>query len=439
MSPRGGSSGKPTPGTEYVAQEDTTLDAIATQAGPVSGKSLINGILRANSPRPGNKVHIGEKVIIPGAPPAKKLKGKEADDLTIIVDGIELPMLNAKIITTIDTASDAWAGRIAWTPGESAKIDKATRPFGYPRAAAYIGNQLMVSGRLYTVSPEMTDKGLTQELIGYSFTIDAVDSSVFPPYAYSNVTFKQLARMFANALGINAVFAPGLSAAFLAPFDTAEMRETETIFQFLSRLTAQRGGLLSNTPDGDMLFLQANTSQKTVGTLQEGDGLVTGWKATYDGRKRFNKYQCITAGMKGRQPTSIISSILTPGGTTPKVGPPVKTAEDPDVPLTRVQTFRADNVTPGNIIDSARWRKNKQFVDALTIPFPVTSWYAPNGSLWAVNTLVNVISPTLGVSKGYTFLVRSVEFDMAEKSRSAMLHLIPPNAYTQKDLGDIWT
>lgn len=437
MSPRGG--GKPTPGTEYVVQDDGTLNAVATRADGVGGNSLVNSIIGANTPRQGNKLVIGEKLIIPGNPPARVLKGKDPNHLTILLDGYEVPMMSCKVINTIDTACDAWVGRIAWTPGDDPQVDKLTRPYGYPRAAAYLGNQLVVSGRLYTVSPELMDRGQTKELTGYSFTADAVDSSVFPPYEYKGVTLPQIATKFANIIGVDAVFSKTLDPAFFGAFDTVELKETETIFQFLARLAAQRGALLSNTYAGDMLFLQANVNQTPVGTLHEGDGLTMNWKVVYDGRKRFHAYRCITAGIKGRSSTSQIASILRTGGTTPKTAPPVVTVIDDDVPLSRTQTYRADNVTPGNIIDSARWRKNKQFVDSLTIPFPVSSWYAPDGSLWAVNTLVHVISATLGFAKGYTLLVRSVEFDFSDKGCSAVLHLIPPQAYTQKDLGNIWT
>lgn len=435
MSPRGGaaaSGGKPIPGKVYIKGEDGTVEEVATQAyGDPSKGALIQ---RAN-PQATGFIRKGTKLVIPGEPPPVKLTGKEPDDLTILVGGVAIPVLSAKIIITMDTAADGWSARIPWTPGQDARVDKVTRPYGYERAAAYIGNELQVAGLLYTVSPEMTDQGLTKELIGYSFTADAIDSSVKPPYERNNVTLKQLAKEFAELdLGVKVVF----DADFGGKFDRVCAQEGQSIFHHLAQLAAQRGGLVSNTREGGLLFWKAKTDQKPVGTIQEGKPFVTGWKATYDGRKRFREYRCITAGIKGKAgPSALIAR--APATAAVKRKPPTVIEIDEAVPRSRCQIFRADDTTPGNIADAAKWRRNKQFVEALTLPFPVSTWYAPNGKLWNVNTTVTVISPTLGVKQGFTFLIRSVEFDYSTKGRTAMLHLVPPEAYSGKAIGEIWT
>jgi len=108
------------------------------------------------------------------------------------------------------------------------------------------------------------------------------------------------------------------------------------------------------------------------------------------------------------------------------------------VPRSRWTTFHADDTTPGNIRDAARWKRNRTFVDALTQELPVSGWYAPDGSLWRVNTRVTVISPTLGVPDGYTFTIRAVEYEYSDRGRTATLSLVPPEAYTNMDVGIIW-
>lgn len=434
MSPRfgGNTSNRPIPGKQYIKDdEDGDLVEVAIQAyGPTANGAAL--IARANPHKTSTKVKRGEPIIIPGEKPALKLAGRSPEDLIVIVDGVEIPMLSCKIIQTMDTGADAWAGRIPWVPGANPRVDQVTRPYGYPRAAAYVGNDLVVSGCLYTVSPEMTDNGLTKELTGYSFTADMIDSTVPPPYERNNVTLKQLADELCPLFGIKAVFA----SDFGGKFDRVTADKTEKVFEHLAKLAAQRGGLVSCTPEGDVLFLKANDSQKPVGTLREESPFVTGWKATYDGRKRFHAYSCITAGVKGR--SKVVPLISKAPAATGKAAPPTVTELDTGVPRSRFQTFTADDTTPGNIANAAKWRRNKQFIDALTLPFPVSTWYAPDGTRWKPNTLVHVISPTIGVPKGFTFLIRAVEFEYEENHRSATLSLVPPQAYTGKDLGDMW-
>ena len=249
MSPRGGGGGgRPTPGKEYVVnRDDQSLEEIETGAygadssGGGSSGPLMAALGRTNSGVTTTKLKAGDRLIIPGKPPAMKLTGKDPDDITIMVGGIEMPIISAKIIRTLDTAVDGWSARIPWMPGDNADIDKVTRPYGYERGSAYIGNELQINGYLYTVSPEMTDKGMTKELHGYSFTANAVDSSAPPPYEINNNTLPQIAKYYCNLLGIDAVFQWDSGGKF----DRATIRPGETIFQFLSRLSAQRGGLVS--------------------------------------------------------------------------------------------------------------------------------------------------------------------------------------------------
>lgn len=369
-----------------------------------------------------NKVYPGEVLIIPEVVKPAALSGKQADDLTILIDGLEVPAMNARIIRTMDTAADAWTTRIAWTPGQDAGLDRVTRPYGYPPAAAYIGGELLVNGLLYTVEPELTREGRTKALTGYSFTADAVDSTLKPPYERNNITLEQLAAELLQPVGIKAVFETDTGG----PFDRVTANEGDKIFDHLARLASQRGILVSSTPAGDLLFLRAATDAAPVGTIEEGQPLADGYKATYDGRLRFNSYKCVTAD------AGLVWG--DPGDIAPKT----QIALDNVVPRSRFLTFKTDDTTAGNIRNAAEWRRSRQIVEALALSFPVSGWYAPDGSLWRENTRVTVVSETLGVPQGFTFLIRAVEFILEKDRRETTLSLIPPQAYTGEALGDVW-
>lgn len=370
-----------------------------------------------------NRVFPGETVIIPEYRKTPSITGKQPDDLTIIIGGRTVPVESARIIRTMDTGTDAWTARIAWTPGNDPDLDRVTRPYGYPDASAYIGNELLVNGLLYVVEPGLEDTGQTKTLTGYSFTADAIDSTVKPPYEWNNITLEQLATELVKHLEMRPVFETDTGGAFARE----TMGKTDKIFDFLSKLAAQRGILLSSTPGGDPLFVKADTTSAPVGTLTEDQFLVTGWKAKYDGRKRFNSYRCVTS--------DATMSLIWGESQEPSK---VQVAVDDQVPRSRFETFKTDSTTSGNIKNAAEWRRSRQIIDALTISLPVSGWYAPNGKLWRENTQVTVVSETLGVPSGFTFLIRAVEYTLESNERRSTLSLVPPQSYSGEPLGDIW-
>ncbi len=156
----------------------------------------------------------------------------------------------------------------------------------------------------------------------------------------------------------------------------------------------------------------------SVGTI--GDELPPGREltATFDGAKRFYAYTVLS---KRR-------------GNKPKRA----TAIDDLVPRSRLTTINADETEAGDIQKTADWERSKRLADALTIPFPVTDWYAPNGELWRENTIVTVKSPIIYAPFGFDFLIRSVEYIYEKSGRSGTLNIVPPEVYTGEPLVEPW-
>lgn len=429
-----GGGGRPQPGRPYVVRRDDEDEVtIATEAYGDPGKGPIIWGANPGKISKGGKAKRGDTFIIPGTPPPLRISGKADDDLTVMVESVEIPVVSAQVISTMDTGADGFAAQMAWTPGANAELDRVTRPYGYERAAAYIGNDLIVAGYLYTVEPEMTARGIVQTLHGFSFTADAIDSHVPPPYERNNITLEQLAIELGAPLGLKAVFDVKPGAAFARV--TAD--RTESIFEHLAKLAAQRGILVSCTPEGNFLFWRARTDGPSIGTIEEGGQLAVGWKAVYDGRKRWYAYKCLTAGAKhGAVPVAQWGQPTPTKGS--KAKPPTATVYDKHVPRSRFMAFSADDTVPGAVVDAANWRKNKQFVESLAIPFEVQGWRGPDGKVWRVNTKVTVKSAVLRVPDGFTFIIRAVEFNLGAEGRTATLSLVPPEAYTGRDIGEIW-
>lgn len=412
---------RPIPGKQYVVVKGDTFESISLQA--YGDSKYWTRIYEANQIESVEELFLDRIITIPFLPEDQSLKtdlaktrlaNRNKYDLTIIIDNIEVRPTAARIRRQIDTAADGWTATIAWFPGEDKQLDRIVTPYKYLPASVYIGGNLLINGLLYNVSPRMDASGITVDLEGWSYSVDAVDSTLKPPYQRRDETLRDVADFLVRPLGIRAVFDadPG------EPFARMTAEPTDTIFSFLVKYASQRARLISSTPTGDLLFLQANTKQQPLGTIEETYPPAVSWAAKYDGRKLFNVYRTI-----GQSPGSNSKAITT---------------TDERVPRSRYLTFTANDTVVGDIQTASEWYRSKQLAAALTIPFPVSDWYSPNGRLWAENKLVTVVSAVLGITTGYTFLIKSVEFEFTESGQTATLGLVPPEVYTGQKIVYPW-
>ena len=410
---------KPTPGKNYTVVDENSLSQVALRA--YGDATLWPRVWNANQTtlKSGDPdlIFPGEVLVIPRLPertPAETpLANKAPDDLTLTIDSLEIPTENFRMIRTMHTAADQWTATIPWEPGLLPDLDKRVLPFTYPPCTIHIGQVLKLTGYLYTPNSRLDSSGTRKELLGYSASIDIVDSTLRPPYEEANVTIKQRAETLIKPLGLKVIFDTPEGGQFARVTAT----ETDKIFTHLNKLAVQRSLLISSTPEGDVLFTKARIT-RSVGTLEEGQKPTQQISGNFDGRKRYNTIRVI--------------------GTSPEGNTPAQ-AQDKRVPRSRFLTFKADDILSGEVDEAARWRRSKQLVDALTMSFPVDSWFNPQGDLWEENTIVTIVSPTLHVPQGFDFLIRSVEYIQDSRGQRAVLNIIPPQAYTGEELTDPWT
>ena len=404
---------RPTPGNQYRVVWGDRLDFIEKEA-----YGSIKGVIEAANPFLAKRqislenrpiIYNGDILTIPIIPELRKIRtsisGKDKNQLTIIIGDREIRYESARAARTMDTCADACNFKIPWTPGKDKKLDNLLKPFTYPDAQVFIGNELIISGALYGISPDVSTSGtiITGEI--YSYTVDLIDSTMPKPYEANNITLKERANQLIKNFGIKSVF----DFEDSAKFERVTADRTDTVFNHLSSLAAQRGFLISSTPSGDLLFTKAKTNQKPVGTIESGKQGAFSWGANFDGRKKFNSITAIgeSPGNPSRQSTVI----------------------DSNVPKSRFMAFAADETTDGNIETAAAWKKSKINAESLTIPFPVAGWYAPDKTLYKENTLITIKSPEIFCPDGFTFLISQVEYVSEESGQTSTLQLLPPSVY----------
>jgi prophage tail gpP-like protein len=416
---------RPTPGKQYTVVKDDTLSHIAAIAYGDGTKwpkiwKANQTTLKSDDP---DLIFPGEVIFIPGLLEVVKLKNENlkrrlenqgSDAVTLILDDIIMPTQAISVTRTMDTAADGWNASIAWNPGEDERIDNATKPYGYQDALVYIGGNLQVTGALYGVEPSLNNSSRGKNLEGWSYTADAIDSTIKPPYEVNKTTLKQRAIDLMEGFGINVQW--DVEDDLL--FDKMTAAPTDTIFSHLLKYAKQRGVLISSTITGDLQFLRANVNGKSIGTIEEGKQGFLNYTAKFDGRKRFNSYKAI--------------------GQSPKKNNKFAIAKDDKVPKSRMLTFKAPDSTEGDMKSAAEWRRSAQLSEALTIPFDGDGFYAPNGEIWKENEIVTVKSPVLSIPEGFNFLIKRVNLKKESSGNKFSLSLVPPQVYSGEPIPDIF-
>jgi prophage tail gpP-like protein len=415
---------KPIPGKPYTIVSGDTLSGIATRAYGIPSKSrdiyaANETVLKSGDP---DLIFPGEVIWVPPDASLEKVKnetvreknlsGKEPNEFTLLIDDVEFPVDSGRVLRTVDTMADGWTASIAFDTDDQDFVNKL-KPYGYQKAEVFLGGKRVITGRLYGIQPSLSKDRRGLNLEGWSYTADLIDSVTKPPYQISKTTLEQRAKGLIEPEGLNVVF----ESENDGQFNRIKVDKTETISEHLKRLAFQRGILVSSTVFGEPLFYDPATSG-SVGTLVEGEATFDSIQTKFDGRQRWNSYTAYGSGPKKNRKS---------------------TAKDDNVPLARKTAFIANDTTDGDIKTAAEFKRNQAIADSLTIDLPVGDWYAPNGELWEVNTLVTVISPTLFLPNGFDFLIRSIEYSLQSDSVSAVLKIVPPSVFTRGDIIDPWS
>jgi prophage tail gpP-like protein len=401
-------------------QDENSLSQIATRAygDPTFWRRIWNAnqtALRSGNP---DIVFPGETIIIPflperEIPQSQQQSGKDPEGIYIDLDGYELRPMTCRIMRTMDTVANAIEFTIPWQPGLDEQLDNRVTPKKYTPMKVSIGSDQVLTGRLYK-SASTIGNGTTLTLSGFTPTIDIVDSTVKPPLEENNITLEAQVKKLVEPLGFTVKVLTDTGGAF----DRVTAQKGEQIFNFLSRLSRQRGVLLSNDVPGNITIITADTGGAPIATLEQGVSQgVTGWGLSVDGRSMFNTYRAVAEG-----PLDTFEGV----------------SQDNAVPISRFKEVSADESTGGNVENAARWARNKTIADALSFSLTSEGFRNPLGDLWIENTQATIISPAMFLKNGFNFLINRVEYVLDSNGRSTVLSFVPPTMYSNGDIVEPW-
>ena len=358
--------------------------------------------------------------------PATKIQADSPDQTTIILDGTRIEQFSDEsILLTIDNVGNGFSFNVPFFPGTREYRD-LFRPFKYQDVQLYIGENLVLNGTVEKVAPSLTDTSNSVNVQGRSRTGVLVDCTFEKDdtMEFKGAALDEIANTVISKFGLETSFPDGAGAIFEKAGPSSP---TSTVFNFLQNLSRQRSLLMSQTPDGKLLFRRAKTSGVPVAELIEGRQGIIISTATYDGTKRFSSYDVFgqEAG-KNDNFAKLLASI----SKKPVEVQASQDITDPSIFAIRPKSIQANDTNQGNIEDAATWALTSGIAASVDIPIGYEGWLRPDGKLWAENELILVQAPSLMIYKPYVMLIKSVNFSSGSDSKSVELGLTIPEAYS---------
>lgn len=419
---------KPIIGKPYTIVKDDTLSGIAYMAYGNGQRWREIWAANKNNLRSGKKdlIFPGEVLNIPRIPELEPLTGTDVladsgpDEIAIVVEGEKIKFEAGRVIRTLDTPADGFAAKMMWSPADPnlGKYTELFRAYACPEAKAYVGGRLKVTGHVYITKPQGSPNGQSMTINGFSKTVDMVDSAIGAKKEFKNLTLAKIAdELIAKTYGLEVNFSAGATAKD-GVFDRVKAGMTEKNGAFFAKLCKQRAILFSSDIRGNPFFLTAENTGDPVDSLGDSLFKTREQSAVFDCRKRFHTYKAIVQRRGAAKKTAV--------------------SIDKAVRRTRMTAFSADETTAGNLQTAADWERAKALGAALTMPITVDNWYDSQNRLWEENTFVTVVSSTLSLPNGYTFLIRGVEYVIEANKRHTILSLVPPSVLSGGKLEDPW-
>ncbi len=320
-----------------------------------------------------------------------------------------------RIYRLLDAVGDGWT---ALLPIDDTNTDLPDfLPGGFHISYLQIGQELILAGYTPGMGISVNSTGKMKTLRGFSFSFQALRTNLARSFEVTSQSFRQRAQELAQQIGIAAIFDETVEEIIIPRITAAE---NDTIASHLSLFALQYRILMSSTPQGDLFFTRPTSQGETISVFEEGVKPVTDITVDFRGEDLASAY-------KGG---GSYSALWT---SDPKRG----VAKIDFVPRNLIRNIMIDEIQAQNIEQTMRWIRNQAIANAVNIQVTVASWTDDNDRPWQINKLVRLNAPTAKIDN-FLFLIKRIEYNLEPASKQAILSLVDPKVYSEKDVQLPW-
>lgn len=347
---------------------------------------------------------------VPKTAVATKLNPDADEDIQIMIDGKVFTGFSGYTIKMPLDSFDAFSFTAPFDDSSDV-IKDCFKPFTFKQCTVYYNKKLLFNGTLLTPNPEATNNEKSITLQGYP-VCGVVNDVCLPdtkyPPEYNDMKLMDIARDCCGTFGFNVAIDGDEGEAF----EKVEYSPGDKIFSFLKKLAEQRGLLITNKANGDLLFW--SPKQKNVCcSIKEGELPFVSCKGNFDSQNFFSHITGYTKVMKDEDSESYTfeNSYLTKNG------------------VLRPYSFTADDAKSTDLENAVKAKAGRMFASAVSYTLVVLDHFTPKGELWEKNMAISLLAPGAMISKETVFLVDSVQFERSDSNgNQTTLTLVLPGA-----------
>jgi len=278
-------------------------------------------------------------------------------------------------------------------------------------------DELLVSGILLSeVLKDSSVKELTA-LGGYSFPGVLEDcqipTSIYPLQS-DGLSLREIAQKIIKPFKIEMIIDSVVSKEMEEIYDTSTANESQSIKAYLSELASQKNIILSHTPEGKLLFTQANTKKTPIIDFNiPGGGSIPGtsFSLNFNGQPMHSQITVLKQAGSGNAGQSTVTNPFVPFTFRPSI---------------LVQNSGDDN-------DTRKAAKNALAKELQNIKLKITTdrWEVDE-KIIKPNNIISMINPNIFLFKKTNWFIESINFTGNEKKTTAVLNCVLPEVYNGK-------
>lgn len=383
----------------FFGTEERAGDVQAANPGVV--EPLTPGIT-LNIPEDVSKVQAG--VVAQGADP---------DDVVIEIDGEQFRYWeNVKTTSQLDSLDTLDFNTVFEM--NNAKLRETFKPFTYRSVNVMIGGERNFTGTIVAVNPKPQPNKVSLSVSAYARP-GVLNDCQFPISILTEFTGGKLlgiTQFLTRPFGLTVVLEGNQGPVF----DQVEPEAQKKAFEYFADLAKQRNFLISNTPEGALQYLKPIEPGNPVARLVYGQMPVTDLQVEFNPQEYYSHItgtQMSVTGIEGSSYTLENKRLSSLG-------------------VLRPHTFEFKDITGPGIQDAVAAKMGRMLGAAVTYNVTVAGWRDPAGRLWRKNTTITLLAPEAMVHREYEFLIKRVELSREGDSKTAILSLTLPGAYSGK-------